>query len=376
MRTVPIHELQAGDPLPALPARALVVDGIFGSGLSRPVQGYWAELLGHLNQQPATRVAIDIPSGLFADRHTDGAAFHAHRTLSFEVPKLAFFMPENGDAVGEWEVRSIGLDANKLAEMETPWHCLTANEVAAWLRPRRKFDHKGTYGHALMLAGSKGMMGAAILATRAALRSGAGLVTARVPECGYEIMQAAAPEAMTLTDVERDFLLTLPDDMARYTAIGVGPGLARHRPTRALLGQLFEKSPSPLVVDADALNLMADDPALLDRLPPNSILTPHPGEFRRLAARLAGGPVERCDSILRAPGGASRPSPKRVVSVVPGPGMPGGEAVTPCVAWGWRSRPASPRPPGLRPRPIRIPVDFLFQLTYTVWVPATPMRTP
>ncbi len=282
MPEVPIHELEAGAPLSALPSGAILVDAIFGSGLSRPVQGYWAGLLHHLNDQQVLRVAIDIPSGLFADRHTDGPTFRAHRTLSFEVPKLAFFMPENAEATGEWEVRSIGLDARKLAEMDTPWFCLSANEVAAWLRPRRKFDHKGTYGHALVLAGSKGMMGAAILATRAALRSGAGLVTARVPACGYEIMQVAAPEAMTLTDPNEEYLVTLPQDLDRYTAVGVGPGLGRHRPTRALLGRLFTRSKAPLVLDADALNLMAEAPELLDRLPPNSVLTPHPGEFRRL----------------------------------------------------------------------------------------------
>ncbi len=282
MRTVPVHELHAGDTLPVPPTGSVVIDALFGSGLSRPVQGYWAELLTHLNRQPTHRVAIDMPSGLFADRHTEGTTFHAHRTLAFELPKLAFFLPENGQAVGEWEVRSIGLDPRKLAQMDTPFHCLTANEAAAWLRPRRKFDHKGHWGHVLLLAGSKGMMGAAVLAARAALRSGAGLVTCRVPACGYEIIQMAAPEAMTQTDGHDEYLATLPTELERFTAIGVGPGLGLQRPTRALLEELFEKAPCPLVLDADALNLLATAPQLLDRLPAGTILTPHPGEFRRL----------------------------------------------------------------------------------------------
>lgn len=282
MPQVPVRELHAGDELPVPPAGSIVIDAIFGSGLSRPVQGYWAGLFAHLNRLPVHRVAIDMPSGLFADRHTDGATFHAHRTLSFESPKLAFLLPESGLAVGQWEVRSIGLDPHKLAQMETPFHCLTPDRVAAWLRPRRKFDHKGHWGHALLLAGSRGMMGAAVLATRGALRSGVGLVTCRVPACGYEIMQASAPEAMVQTDDREDYLVSLPDQLERFTAIGVGPGLGQQPLTRSLLEHLLEKARCPLVLDADALNLLATAPHLMDHLPPNTILTPHPGEFRRL----------------------------------------------------------------------------------------------
>ncbi len=283
MNTVPIHELTQGDALPRLPTPTYVIDALLGSGLSRPVTGYWATLLQHLNAHSAAiRVAIDIPSGLFAERPTEGTTFHAHRTLSFEVPKLAFFFSENYRAVGEWEVRSIGLDKAKLAELSTPWHCLTLSKVAQWLRPRHKFDHKGTFGHALIMAGSKGMMGAAVLSTQAALRSGAGLVTAYIPECGYSIMQMRAPEAMALTDPSITHLSTLPQNLDKFSAIGIGPGLGRQAPTLSLLEQLLSTYQGPIVIDADALNLIATHPHLFDRIPPNAILTPHPKEFARL----------------------------------------------------------------------------------------------
>ena len=280
-----VVELREGVALPELPKGTVVIDALFGSGLSRPVTGYWATVIEHINDSWAQVVSIDLPSGLFADRPTTGAVIQATRTLSFQVPKLAFFAPASAAAMGEWELLDIGLDQAALEEVKTPYHLLEADDVRALLRPRRPFDHKGTFGHALLLAGSRGKMGAAILCARAILRAGAGLVTAQVPRCGYEIMQIAFPEAMCTIDRHRFLLTELPEDLSPYRAIGMGPGLGTDPLTAAALSELLDCYDRPLVLDADALNILAKHPGWLKRLPPNSILTPHPKEFGRLFGR-------------------------------------------------------------------------------------------
>ena len=279
-RVIDLHE---GDPLPDLPDGAILVDALFGSGLSRPVTGYWATLLDHINGSGARVVSIDLPSGLFADRATTGAVIRATRTLTFQTPKLAFYGPDAAAATGgRWEVLDIGLDATALAGAPTDYYQLSAEALAPLLRPRRPFDHKGTFGHALLVAGSRGKMGAAILCARAVLRAGAGLVTAQLPRCGYEIMQIAFPEAMCHIDRHRFLCTELPADLTPYRTIAAGPGLGTDPLTADLLAELLDRYERPLVLDADALNLLARHPDWQSRLPANSILTPHPKEFERL----------------------------------------------------------------------------------------------
>ena len=282
-----VTALREGDALPELPEGTVLVDALFGAGLNRPITGYWAEVVAHVNASRAQVVSIDLPSGLFADRPTTGAVVEATRTLSFEVPKLAFFAPAAAAALGEWEVLDIGLDRTALAEAETPYYLLEATDVRALLRPRRPFDHKGTFGHALLLAGSRGKMGAAILCARAILRAGAGLITAQVPRCGYEILQIAFPEAMCAIDRHRFVLTELPADLSPYRAVGAGPGLGTDPLTAAALSELLDRYDRPLVLDADALNILARQPDWLGRLPAGSILTPHPKEFERLFGETA-----------------------------------------------------------------------------------------
>jgi hydroxyethylthiazole kinase-like uncharacterized protein yjeF len=274
-------KLHAGDPLPNIDSQAVLVDGLFGAGLNRPVEGYWAELLRHCNAMPNTRVAIDIPSGLFADQPTRGAAFQAHFTLSFQTPKLAFFFAENQDIVGEWRVLPIGLHAGKLAEMDTPCQTLEADMIAPLIRPRKRHDHKGIFGHVLLIAGARGTAGAAVLATRAALRAGVGLATAHAPKCAYEILQASVPEAMVSVDCHDAQWSEVPA-LDRYQAVGVGCGVGQQQCTMEALTALLERIRSPIVLDADALNLMGRHKELLERLPLGAILTPHPKEFERL----------------------------------------------------------------------------------------------
>ncbi|MBF9221557.1 NAD(P)H-hydrate dehydratase [Hymenobacter ruricola] len=288
---VPVAEISA-ESLPEIPAGAVVVDALFGTGLSRPLVGLAAQLVQHLNQAQARVVAIDLPSGLFADapQPADSPVVRARHTVAFGLPKLAFLLPQNADFVGEWQVKDIGLSERFINETATPWHYTDAAAVAGALPARPKFSHKGTFGHALLLASSRGKMGAAVLAAGACLRGGVGLLTAHVPGCGYDIFQISQPEAMCLTDAQADFISELPD-LKPYQAVGMGPGLGQAEAGVAVLRQLLEAAgkptdkrptPLPLVIDADALNLLGAHRELLDLLPENAVLTPHPKEFERL----------------------------------------------------------------------------------------------
>ncbi len=286
---ISVTHLNEGDPLPDFPPDAVLIDALFGSGLNRPVSGYWGELIHHINAASLTRVAIDVPSGLFTDAPSKGACVEAHYTFSFELPKLAFFFAENQLKAGEWTTRSIGLDQSFIGQSETPYFYLDRAMVKPLLRTRRRHDHKGSYGHALLLMGSYGKTGAAILAAQACLRSGAGLVTAHVPHSAYWAMQTAAPEAMVSGDPGEHFLSTLPD-LQPYNALGAGCGWGQEPATAQVLRKLIEGGKKkPLVLDADALNLLAKDQDLLYRLPESCILTPHPKEFERLFGQTANG---------------------------------------------------------------------------------------
>ncbi|MDX1943603.1 MAG: NAD(P)H-hydrate dehydratase [Saprospiraceae bacterium] len=276
-----VHKIEEGTPLPDLPENAIAIDAIFGSGLNRAVTGYWATLFEHLNQLNIIRVAIDIPSGLFADQHTDGACIRADYTFSFEMPKLAFFFPENQDIVGDWTYQSIGLNQDFIAKTKTLYYYIDIIFTKNILHKRHKFNHKGTFGHALLIMGSYGKVGAAILAARACLRSGVGLVTIHAPKCAYSILQMSIPEAMVSIDRHEFFLSEIPKLQA-YKAIGVGCGLDQKKTSAEAMEILLEESLVPLVIDADALNLIAKNQGLFKKIPKNSILTPHPKEFERL----------------------------------------------------------------------------------------------
>lgn len=285
---IPVHDIEKDGPLPELPQDAIIIDGIFGSGLNRPVEGYWGSLLEHLNRQAAIRVAIDIPSGLFADQPTTGQCLNAHYTFSFELPKLAFFFPENEERVGDWRVQSIGLHPQAIQEMSTPYHFVNEAFIKPLLRRRRKYGHKGSFGHALLIMGSYGKMGAAVLASRACLRSGAGLVSAHIPRCGYEILQIAVPEAMVNIDRHQE-MFSKPPRLDGYAAIGLGCGLGQKKAARKALLEVLKQAGQPLVIDADALNILGKEQEWQQYIPKGSILTPHPKEFERLFGKTANG---------------------------------------------------------------------------------------
>lgn len=271
--------------VPALASRDTIVDAVFGSGLTRPVTGLAAEVIERINASGARVFSIDLPSGLFADTHSPEPVIRASRTFTFQLPKLSFMMPENSKRVGDWHVVDIALHPKYYGDTETLNFFTAADDLKMLYHARDRFSHKGTLGHALMIAGSKGMMGAAVLTTRAALRAGAGLVTAFVPRVGYDIIQEAVPEAMALTSEEQEILSGSPFESHgadRFDSIGVGPGIGTAGETQEMVSALLEHWKKPLVIDADAINLIAAQ-GWLNRVPANSVLTPHPGEFKRLA---------------------------------------------------------------------------------------------
>jgi NAD(P)H-hydrate repair Nnr-like enzyme with NAD(P)H-hydrate dehydratase domain len=199
---------------------------------------------------------VDIPSGLRADVQSSGEIVHAHFTVSFQLPKLAFMLPQSHVYTGHWITVDIGLDKEFIKQAETRHFYLSHKSVRKILKPRSKFDHKGVYGHALIVAGSYGKMGAAVLASRAALRSGVGLVTVHTPKCGYEIVQTAVPEAMVSIDAALEQFTTVPV-LENFSTIAIGPGLGQHAETVNALEQLLKNFQKPVVIDADALNILA-----------------------------------------------------------------------------------------------------------------------
>jgi NAD(P)H-hydrate epimerase len=282
-----VHLLEIGekDALPELDPRDVVVDGIFGSGLSRKVTGFPANVIAHINAHAECVMAIDIPSGLFGEDNSANdytCVIEADYTLSFQFPFLSFFFDSNDLHVGRWRVHDIKLHPEAIESMATPYQTIDPQYIRSILPARDKFAHKGTFGHALLISGCYGMMGAALLTGEAALRSGTGLVTLHVPRFGYNIIQTGFPEALVSLD-QSDILFSEPPDLDPYTAIGIGPGLGCKPNSGRGLKMLLDRAKVPLVIDADGLNLLSQHPEWYKLLPEGSILTPHPKEFDRLA---------------------------------------------------------------------------------------------
>jgi NAD(P)H-hydrate epimerase len=277
--------LSNAEEFPVISSGDIIIDALFGTGLTRVVEGLPAEIIKKLNLVNATVISIDIPSGLFSDDNRDNSydsVVKADYTLSFQFPKLSFMFAESAPFAGEWEVLPIGLDPNVIRDTKSPYSLTGSSDVVKLIRKRRKFDHKGIFGHGLLVSGSSGKMGAAVLAAGASLRTGIGLITCHVPSCGYIILQCSVPEAMADTDKSENFIsdIGITDS---FDAVGAGPGLGVSKETQAEIRNLLAKCKKPLVLDADALNILSLNKEWLKLLPPNTILTPHPKEFERLA---------------------------------------------------------------------------------------------
>jgi len=267
----------------------IIVDCLFGYGLTRPLDTDWAYIIRQINEQPSIVISIDLPSGLFADQHTDMQypIVKADLTYTFHCPKLALLLPENAACSRQFKILDIQLDSRFIDDLPEDFLYTEKKEITHFVPPPNKYVHKGTYGHALIAGGSYGKIGATILSSKAALRTGCGLVTSYVPQCGYTILQSVFPEAMVLTDPDNNALSTFPEDLSPFDAIGTGIGMGTsdqsQKALKALLLTMAKMDKAPaLVVDADALNILALHPEWLSYVPPHSILTPHPKELRRL----------------------------------------------------------------------------------------------
>jgi len=267
------------------PSNSVIIDAMFGTGLNRPAEGIAAAVIEKINESQATVVSIDLPSGMFSEDNSENdrnTIVKSDYLLTFQVPKLAFYLADSAPLIGELIILNIGLHPEFLNEVDSKYHLLTDGNVAAMRLPRRMFDHKGTFGHALIIAGSEGKRGAALMAAEAALRAGAGLVTLHTDKKGAELLHESTPEAMVSIDPSDDGTLTQLPDLKKFSSVAIGPGSGKSDETAKALKLLIQESRVPLLLDADALNILAENPTWLAFLPKGSVLTPHPGEFAGL----------------------------------------------------------------------------------------------
>lgn len=257
----------------------VIIDAIFGIGLNRELSAEVRQTIRTINSKEATVISIDVPSGMFMDRNTE-IAVKADVVLTFQSPKLAFFLSGSKDFMNDFVVLDIKLDSAFLDATLVNHHYIDAEKIYSYYKPMLPHAHKGTQGHALIIGGSCGKMGAVCLSAKAALKSGCGLITAHIPKCGYEIMQTSFPEAMVVTSGQEH--IDTIDFEFEPRAIGIGPGLGQHPYTQKEVGEFFSKNKIPLVIDADALNILSQNKDWLKLLPENTILTPHPKELERL----------------------------------------------------------------------------------------------
>lgn len=274
------HNVRTIDDLPQIDSNSIIIDGIFGVGLSRPVEGFFADIIDYVNKLPNYKISIDIPSGLFDsdNRKNHGARFMANETYTFQYPKLAFFFPENSSCVGQWAILDIGL--SKAAEQlaSTNYYYIGQNDIVAMYKSRPQFAHKASFGHSLVVAGSDGKYGAMILCSRACLRSGAGLVSVYTDINGQAALNTTIPEAMKFDSSSTH--VSKPIDS--FAAIAIGPGIGTTQQSEQLLAGVINNCRKPIVLDADALNIISNNSKLVEHIPHNSIFTPHVGEFDRM----------------------------------------------------------------------------------------------
>lgn len=262
---------------------ATLIDALFGVGISRPLTGLAAQLVQKINSFNHFTIAIDVPSGLSPDcKFINDASntIKANETLTVQLPKLAFMFAENSEFVGEFTCVNIGLSEDFINIQAHQIEYLTLKDISRYIKARAKFGHKGTFGHALIVAGSKGKLGAAILASQATLKTGCGLLTSYVPSAASAPLLSVLPEAMCVAREEEPDLLS--DNIAKYNAVGFGPGVGISINSSKMLHHVLMNQKQLIVLDADALTLLSQNPDWYKLLNPNIILTPHPGEFDRL----------------------------------------------------------------------------------------------
>ena len=273
----------------------MVLDGLFGSGPTKALTGGFASLVKYINQSPAKVVSIDLPSGMMTEDNTHNVKAHivrAHLTLTLQQKKLAMLFEDNQQFIGRLRVLDIRLSPAYIAQTVTQFQVLEEADVRSRLLTRGDFVNKGLMGHALIVAGSYGMAGAAVLAGRACMRSGVGKLTVCTPRQNYNVMQISLPEAI-LSIGKEEYFFTEPIDTEHYDAVGLGPGMGQHEDTAIALISQIRRTQCPMVIDADALNILASHKAWMQQLPEQLILTPHVGEFDRLGNGGSEGDYDR-----------------------------------------------------------------------------------
>lgn len=274
--TTNIHFIQSEEFFPEIGKDDIVIDALYGSGLNRPLKDLSATLVEFINKSSSNIIAIDVPSGLFIDKSSHGnSIIKANTTLTFQCLKLCFLVAENADYIGRTKVLDIGLHPQFLETIDSSLEIIEEAEIKNIYKPRKPFSHKGTFGHALIIAGNKGKMGAAVMATHACIRAGAGLTTANIPEAYFPIMHTCLPEAMC--QPREDNL-----NFEKIDAVGIGPGLGTKPDTAELLQRVLQQFKKPAVLDADALNIIGQNKYLLSEIKDDCVLTPHPKEFERI----------------------------------------------------------------------------------------------
>lgn len=275
---------------PHIEKGTLVIDGLFGTGLNKPLEGGFAQLVALINNSPAEVVSLDMPSGLMCDDNRDNRTHivRATLTLTFQLPKLSLLLADNQPYVGRLRILDIGLSRSAIEALPAAYALSEDADFLPLIQPRKPFSHKGNYGHALLIAGKYGMAGAAILAARACLRSGVGKLTVHTPQMNNDILQTAVPEAILHHDISDEaFTTPVGGELRDYSALAIGCGIGTSHETAAAFIEQVRRTQIPLLIDADGLNILAAHRNWIARLPMHTILTPHPAEFRRLVSTVA-----------------------------------------------------------------------------------------
>lgn len=280
-----ILELNSEKDFPLIHNNEIIIDAIFGLGLTRNAEGFVKNLIQYINNSGALIISVDLPSGLFSESKIEDidSVIQSSEVLTFQNPKLSFLIPENEKYIKKWHIINIGLDQNFINSLDVNYYTIDQNFIRTIYKNRNKFSHKGSFGHSLIIGGSFGKIGAVVLASRAALKVGSGLVTAYIPKCGYQVVQTANPEVMV--EVDSNEQLEFFNYKSNPSVIGIGVGLGTSEKTSIGFRNFLRNNKLPLVIDADGLNILAKNKDLLDLLPRNTILTPHPKEFERLVGR-------------------------------------------------------------------------------------------
>ncbi len=277
---IPITEIKPGDKLVEETAD-IIIDALLGTGLNKPLKTDYANLINFLNDLNKPIISVDVPTGFFCEGEIekDAVAIQSELTITFQQPKINFLLPESAPYIAKFKVVDFGLDKAFIQSLNSPYQLIEKADIRHILKPRKTFTHKGIYGHALIVAGQPETMGAALLCSSACAHTGAGLTTACIPQNGLTALNTSLSEVMAIV---RAGIKEMNIGWDKFSTVAIGPGLGKKSDALALLKEAFKNYDKPMVIDADALNLIAENPDLLRRIPKDSIITPHMKEFDRL----------------------------------------------------------------------------------------------